>query len=160
MAEITVPRWLIANKCMPGGRRTAPKPVLVIETPARLGKRFGAYEAPVIAGQFEHWEYRFWAMGVIGNTGVALTECRCCGHVGKRDMKIRRLHLSQGGCATKLCEAYKLLLRDRKCVVCDQKTLFKKWGVPICSSSCEQAWCEVEAHPSALQAALQLVKGD
>jgi hypothetical protein len=168
MAELTLPRWIITNKTMPGGWRTAPKPVLVapIEHPPDeylsgsgfriLTRREKGYEPATQIGVFENWEYRFWAADLYTGGSVA-TECRSCGHEKGRTRAARKTHHAMGGCAKRLVAAYDLLLRDKKCVICDSVTGQKHWGVPLCCSACQQAWCEVEAQPKALTAALQLV---
>lgn len=164
MAEITLPRWILTNMCMPGGRRTAPKPVLVVngreeykrDRHSASGSKYMPKEEK---GVFEGWEYRFWAAVSVSTRSSAsfLTECRGCGNVGGNTIEVRRLHWQHGGCAKKLCAAYKLLLKDKLCVICDCKTSRERWGVPLCGSACEQAWCETESQPKALLAALLLV---
>lgn len=166
MADITLPRWIITNRCMPAGRRTAPKPVLVVPVAQHeisgfsKGSYFdrpGAYQPQVIKDVFEHWEYRFWCMCTWPPAIQILAECRVCGHLGEQDPMIRQGHFKQSGCAKRLCAAYSLLLKDMKCVICDKKALRAKWGVPLCSSACTQAFCEQESQPNALKAALELV---
>jgi|ERR671923_136941 hypothetical protein len=167
MAEITLPRWIITQKCMPHGVRLSKKPVLppeIVEvskghkvlrviTDAFKSHGFIPNEKP---GIFESWEYRFWAADLTDPTDL-LAECRCCSSVFGNEIG-RKLHLGNNGCAKKLTAAYKLLLKDKICVVCDQKTHGKqKWGVPICGPVCQQVWCESQAQPNALTAALKLV---
>ncbi len=150
---------------MSAGHRTAKKPVLIVprESYSVMGRVFGihssVYEPLECKGVFEKWEYRFWAMACTGELTRAslIAECRGCGSIGSGDSSSRRLHFARGGCAKRLCAAYKLLLRDRVCVICNAKTSHTKWGVPMCGSACEQAWCEVETCPKALHEALQLV---
>jgi hypothetical protein len=169
MAELMLPRWIITSKCMPFGRRQGPKPVLVIEREVsrlqaiRTGdvSSKGVYQPVEVPGLFKNWEYRFWAMIVTnpGNPGKAsiLAECRACGNTQNGDTPSRQLHFAKGGCTKRLCAAYDLLIKDSKCLVCDHKTIMKKWGVPLCSSACTQAWCESEPQPKALAEALALV---
>jgi hypothetical protein len=167
MADITLPRWIITQMCMPHGHRTATKPVIAVSMGQRnqSHNRFeesyspGVYQPEVINGVFEHWEYRFWCMVTWPPSTQILAECRACGHLGEQDKAVRQGHMSQGGCAKKLCDAFDLLLRDKLCVICDVRTTRTKWGVPICSSGCMQAWCEQESQPKALLNALQLVGG-
>jgi len=149
---------------MSAGHRTAKKPVLIVprESYSVMGRVFDrhvdVYEPLECKGVFEKWEYRFWAMSCTGELTRAslIAECRGCGSIGSGDSSSRQLHFARGGCAKRLCAAYKLLLRDRVCVICNAKTSHTKWGVPICSSACEQAWCEVDTCPKALHEALQL----
>lgn len=167
MADILLPRWIITNRNMPAGKRQCKKPVfvaprqyrsyLVLDGTQLLSDRAKkAYLPKEIPNLFEAWEYRFWAMGIMF-AGHPVTECRCCGNAGDVNVERRRNHLGMGGCAKKLCEAYKLLLKDNICVICDQKTTQQKWGVPLCGSACHEAWCEVETQPKALTMALALV---
>lgn len=171
MAEIRLPRWIIANRNMPGGLRTSPKPFLVVphkehkENGVRgkwmgyLAGKIACYKPYELKEVFEGWEYRFWAAQQF-STGV-YTECRVCGFESGKTPLERRHHHEVGGCAKKLTEASKLLLKDMMCVICDMKSHKCKWGIPICSDTCMQAWCESEAQPKALTAALLLVpKGD
>jgi len=150
---------------MPAGHRGPKKPVLVqprgkgqqpSERWGPFGGEDGGYIPEEVPGYFEAWEFRFWAMATFGNA-MRVTECRACTHLGEDDMKVRRMHGKQGGCWKRLIEAYKLLLKDKRCVICDLRTDKVKWGIPVCSSACQQAWCETEATPRALQQALQLV---
>ncbi len=85
-----------------------------------------------------------------------IAECRGCMSVFS-DTIARKLHLGQMGCAKRLTAAYKLLLKDKMCVICNMRSYKEKWGVPLCSSICEQAWREVESQPDPLKAALLLV---
>lgn len=165
MGEITLPRWIITNKFMPAGRRTAKKPTYNWEQNYRqsapvypASKDFSPFD---IKGVFEGWEYRFWAVSMLESSAIraptVIAECRACGGVGGQDVISRRMHSDRGGCCKKLCAAFKLLLRDKICVICNMKTGNQKWGVPLCSSGCQQAWCEVETQPKALLAALALI---
>lgn len=153
MAEILLPRRIIANRCMPGGWRSAKKPVFVAPVRVHTSRdRFHPAEIPKV---FENWEYRFWAMVLFNNR--IISECRCCGAEGGTDTKERHAHYELGGCARRLCKAYSLLKRDKICVICDRKTPLTEWGVPMCSNGCKQQWCENEAQPKCLTAALLLV---
>lgn len=166
MAEVLLPRWIITQSLMPAGRRTGKKPVFEYPTTQRIEIHShrpsftpikNAYEPAVIENMFDHWEYRFWAMVPFSGKTTMVAECRCCGHVGSNDLAARRKHPSIGGCTKRLLAAYKLLQRDSRCVICDGTTTQEKWGVPLCSSGCQQAWCENEAQPSSLMQALAIV---
>ena len=158
MAEITLPRWMITNKCMPAGHRTAKKPVLVIPVEERfVGGSGGSYRPPTIKDVFDGWEYRFWAMATLNENTPCVVECRCCGSVQGHTRQARVFHHAQGNCTKRLCSAYKLLLLDKRCVICNMKTFGDKYGVPLCCSGCIQAWCEAEPQPAALLNALLLV---
>ena len=166
MAEVIVPRYFL-TQLMPHGLRTGKKPVWVIpveekhytyrnraEESARAFavSMFIPFDKPHV---FQAWEYRFWGMAMIDN--APYTECRCCGAMGGPSPATRKRHHEQGGCTTRLIDAFTLLLKDKLCVICDCKTARKKWGVPLCSNACEQAWCESEICPVALSFALKLV---
>lgn len=161
-----IPRYLIAQKCLWGGWRPAPivrevfikpKPVNQMPsgyTPAWARVDTSKYSIPDIEG-FIHWEYRFWACDITAKDGQPVCECRCCSSVFVT-AKDRAAH-GKDGCNKKLVAAYKLLLRDRICPICNMKSYKEKWGIPLCSPSCTEAWCHVEPHPDALMAAIQLV---
>lgn len=84
--------------------------------------------------------------------------CRCCLMIVK-GVDERRKHQRALNCTTKMVEAYKLLLRDRKCMVCDKETPCTKWGIPLCQSLCIARWqFEAGAGAPALRQALGLVR--
>lgn len=161
MAEITLPRWVITNLCMPGGRRQGKKPKLPVQErgvhvyTAKGFQKHEVYTPSEFEDLFRCWEYRFWAAVLDKKSVVA--ECRCCGSIGGQNIAARQLHIAQGGCSKRIIAAYKLLLRDERCVICNNKTHQQAWGVPLCGSGCKQAWCETEAQPKALADALSLI---
>lgn len=165
MANIEVPRWLIGQICMPGGVRMSKKPVLVIRhTPNVFGTGHRAlhimhpgteFVPQTFQGVFDGWEYRFWSLTAWETTLVA--ECRACNNIVGSSQEARKLHSALGGCFKKLVASYQLLRKDKRCVICDSRTAKEKWGVPLCSSACTQAWCETETQPNALVAALALI---
>lgn len=103
-------------------------------------------------------KYRFFTVTQVtdGGTTSEIAVCRCCGHVCYSENE-RRTHLRAMGCSKKLVEAYKLLLRDMKCVVCDVLSRTQKWGVPL-HMSCEKAWMEELAAPSGLEGAFMVLE--
>lgn len=168
MSKIAVPRWVITQICMPHGVRLGKMreyPVEETDENPRRGwpKHFGfggvmtpikQYAPPELKGVFQNWEYRFWAASLEIHTSPVI-ECRACHKMyGKED---RTGHPSERECYNRLCSAYKLLLKDKRCVICNTRTTKEKWGVPLCTNGCQQAWCEVEAQPLALTQALDLV---
>lgn len=171
MADITLPRWIITQRTMPYGVRLPKRPALIVASSYPPGDNSwligedrlpmlppkGSYIPLEIKGVFEKWEYRFWAMVPVGNDRI-LAECRACGH-NENAIKttVRQQHFQMGGCTKKLCAAYNLLLRDSKCLICDKWTTQRKWGIPLCSSACMEAWCTSEPTPKALAEALKLV---
>jgi hypothetical protein len=78
-------------------------------------------------------EYRFWRAS--GTNGC----CRLCMAIVPTTAE-RRAHQRERSCTVKLVDAYKLLLKDMKCVVCDTKTTHKMWGVPLCGQTCIARW--------------------
>jgi hypothetical protein len=156
VAEIIVPQWVTTQMLMPAGRRYGKRPVFVEpQLPIRSFASRSEHLLPE-EGPFKLWEYRFWAMTTWMVGYVA--ECRACGVVESRDTVARSAHLSSEGCAKKLCAAYKLLLRDNMCVICNTLTRGQRWGVPICGDACELRWKEQEAQPLSLMHALALVQ--
>lgn len=173
-----IDRWFILAKVHQAGVRHSPMPKpkfmpapqsFLTYPPTRMvapsdilsqlngGRAKQAYEPPD-SPQFKKWEYRFWVADIDAKGRLAAAECRCC-NAQFHQMEGRQQHLSKNGCSVKLVEAFKLLLMDKKCVICNKWTQGQVWGVPICSSGCEEAWCTAEAQPDALTAALQLVAG-
>src|ERR1700676_3153551 len=147
---------------MAHGRRFPKKPVLPNTWPKReqgivVHDARKEYIPKEIDELFKGWEYRFWAADISVNTRSVIAECRCCGNIGGADINARHLHLNQGGCSRRLCAAYKLLLRDMVCIICNTKTHLQKWGVPICGNSCQEVWCVSDSQPPALKRALELV---
>lgn len=171
-----IDRWFILSKARQGGIRHGALPKFVppiVEAPVRVGMGFQpslplvryvptgstlTYKPP-LTKEFENWEYRFWVADIDASGRLASAECRCCNslfHI----MEGRRLHGANNGCFVKLTSAFKLLLRDKKCVICNQSTIKQTWGVPLCGSGCMEAWCSIEGQPDSLTAALQLVNMD
>lgn len=105
---------------------------------------------PAGTGPLDLNEYRFWR----AHEGKG--RCRACMDV-VATTKERIEHQKTKGCTRTLVEAYKLLLRDRMCVVCDRKTEHTKWGVPMCSNACLFRWqFEVGAGNYAIAIAIRL----
>lgn len=158
MAEIQLPRYLIAQKCLWGGWRQPSKPVFVRPMIEHFPVRVEVKEtpcAPHLIG-FDGWEYRFWAAVPSECKRSVIAECRGCMSVFS-DAVARREHIGKMGCSKRLTAAYKLLLRDKLCVICNMRSYQEKWGVPLCSKTCMTAWASVESQPDALKAALVLV---
>lgn len=172
MGEVIVPRWVISQCFMPGGRRTSKKPELKRESyhggfvptisEFQRGVRImhplkpDTYAPQVFSGVFDGWEYRFWSLVSFAN-GTIVAECRACGNIVGRSQDARKIHAGTGGCFKRLVAAFQLLRKDSRCVICDARTGKEKWGVPLCSSACTQAWCETETTPLALESALNLI---
>lgn len=159
-----MPRYLL-TQMMPHGRRQDRMPVFQRElavrstnaTPLRLIKSGRSGYSPLaIPKEFELWEYRFWAMSTV-NSKLLVTECRCCQNLGSSNTTQRRQHFKLNRCSSKLIEAYKLLLKDKRCIICNAKTIKATWGVPLCGDACIEAFCEVESQPMALKQALDLI---
>jgi hypothetical protein len=105
---------------------------------------------------FEHWEYRFWRIELNSNqTDIANVVCRCCQEILLTKTG-RQRHKENKGCYNTLVEAYKLLLADKICVICNKETLQKRWGIPMCCMKCENIWLHEQEQPEALAAALML----
>jgi len=170
MGEVIVPRWVISQCFMPGGRRTSKKPQLKVEAykgyvpTGDYGPNLhimhplkpSDYVPQTFTGVFDGWEYRFWSLASYAH-GIIVAECRSCGNIVGWSQEARKIHAATGGCFKRLVAAYQLLRKDKRCVVCDARTVKEKWGVPMCSTACTQAWCETETTPNALVAALNLI---
>jgi hypothetical protein len=178
---VKVPRWLICKAWERGGERLSKREHLVeiIKSEPHTTYGFGTPKTRVsntIDGNvppyhvnnshtivlsdktlmFDNWEYRFWAVDLINMTPQA-AECRNCSKVFT-NVTTRRKHGSEYGCFQLLVKAYEMLLRDRLCLICDQHTSHKVWGVPLCNNtSCLNTWMHLNAQPNALLEALTLL---
>jgi hypothetical protein len=170
-----VPRWLIRKICEKNGVRLSkrelwkpPNEVKVAQFPmAPLNGRHNRHvEVSTIERQiqtladkkfeFENWEYRFWCVEIAGGAPT-LAYCRCCSKTYFH-RKPRRAHLAEDGCAKNLLKAYGLLLRDKKCVVCDGLTQHQEWGVPLCNKNyCKDRFMHDDTQPECLESALMLI---
>lgn len=155
MAEIQkIPDWFIAKGIRPGGMRMSPLPKLEKPKPEpnyHFQPLFGIQRSfgDVLGGG----DIRYWCGSTTSSSYAA---CRSCGEVlFKREE--RKEHLKKG-CSKVLTEAYKALLRDRKCVICDEKTSVKHFGVPLCCKDCVHEWSYVTRKPTSLSAAIDFVR--
>lgn len=103
-------------------------------------------------------DYRFWYGAREAQSVFA--KCRACRFNGY-DPRIRIEHKTARGCYIWLVDAYKLLHKASDCVVCGERTMRRRWGVPICTKpACEQTWMYDYIRPlPALMEALALTKG-
>lgn len=104
--------------------------------------------------EWQHWEYRFWAAELRDNKPV-MGMCRCCGDA-VQTYQNRRMHGAKSGCNQFLVNAYKLLLLDKLCVMCDTKTKNQKWGIPLCSNGCILEFLYKAFRPKILTEALRI----
>jgi hypothetical protein len=175
---IRVPRWLIRKAWDKAGDRLAPRVHLIAEA-GKATSGFGRVKTNVsekIDGNvpsfhvnnshtivladsrllFDNWEYRFWCVDLI-NFQPQGTECRNC-NITFGTMATRRKHNKDKDCFNTLVKAYLLLLRDKRCVVCDNITTHDAWGVPLCKGTiCAHNWMHLNAQPTALTNALAVV---
>lgn len=168
-----VPRWVIRKSWQKAGFRLPERKLFIQLKPMiveamekqdhsnRWGIRKPTYtdsENIVLADitmDFSHWEFRFWGVGIVGVTPT-VCECRGCGHTCVTKPS-RKAHLGTSGCTTKIIGAYKLLLRDSRCVICDQKTSNTSFGVPLCiQGGCYGDFLHQESQPRALAEALNI----
>jgi hypothetical protein len=144
-----IPDWFIAKGIRPGGMRMEKYPTLkkepAIKWPVLSPKSYGE---PLSGGDLRYW--------VGANGSGCYAGCRNCGEVIFKKEE-RREHLKKG-CSKVLTEAYKALLRDRKCVICDELTSVKHFGVPLCSKDCVAEWSFVTRKPLSLVLAIDFVK--
>lgn len=183
-----LPRWYLRRIAVPAGRwlskktklspsfawdRTIPDGRLpahyhgvrhplhgFVGTPTGLRDFLDGDEDPTISlpeGNLPLGEYRFFC-GHIDRKSV-LVKCRGCNGLISGE-RARKAHTEATGCTTKLVKAYRLLLRDHKCVICDAHTNSgdRKWGVPLCGRMCTVKWMFSLERPDALMNALHLVE--
>ena len=171
-----VPRWVIRKSWIRTGARLEKRIPLIEERPKlqiisrsdkqntfsnKFGVRkpqFTENEMIVMSNKgmdFSHWEFRFWAVGIAG-IEAQICECRCCKNLCY-SKEGRKSHLGIAGCTKKLIDAYKLLLLDNRCLICDSKTMNKSFGVPLCNKdACYNDFLHVESQPRALAEALNI----
>lgn len=152
-----LPYWLLAKKAgHPSGMRLPKWEAYEPPPPPVLMQRYlpTIYQAKPPASSINGDIYRFWKVETYPE-GETYT-CRACKEICMSHAD-RISHLKGFGCAKTLIAAYKLLLRDMRCVVCDVLTTNIKWGVPLCAGTCERHWREEEARPTALLSALRIV---
>lgn len=91
-------------------------------------------------GNLHFSDYRFWQGSEFG---VSMwTRCRACREVicgNTRDVEMK-VHSDHYKCSIHLTVAYAYLLRGKLCVVCEKKSSASKWGIPLCSLSCQEKW--------------------
>jgi hypothetical protein len=109
-------------------------------------------------GNLPNNDYRFWWGNVYAASQFSM--CRLCGKVAQTGYQ-RKQHMEDSKCTVLLVRAYKLLLRDHLCVMCDERTTHEYWGVPLCKPACVEAWMYdlTHGHPG-LKAALKIVERD
>lgn len=140
---IQVPLSLSAGRLRPRGWRLPPRPpqwvrpqppkveVLRPTSPWVTSRKPSEAPSPTLLPPDA---YRFW----IGSRHTTTAWCRACAAYTSTFAQ-RLQHMEEKKCTTTLVAAYKLLLRDPVCVVCDKPTLTKHYGVPMCVS-CREPW--------------------
>lgn len=105
-------------------------------------------------GNLPLMEYRFWSGA--RNEASRFAVCRGCRH-STHDSHQRKAHMEDLKCTDLLVKAYRRLITDEVCVICDKETSLQKWGVPICSPVCTEVWMFNMKRPAALDVAIELV---
>lgn len=169
-----IPRWHLFNIVFSRGRRLPKFERLLPECKTSRSRDartsgFNAISPRVLAVakdklfSFDNEEYRFWAIDMGENTmskdptphGAI---CRFCGTIAYTKQS-RRAHMENMQCTTKLIVCYESLLKDQKCIACDNKTTERKWGVPLHHDEvCMDYWMFDEPCPEGLAAAVNLYK--
>lgn len=185
MTKLTVPRWFIRCKALEGGIRLPKRPekqhfgfvqsypadqsrpnnVTTISPDAgavpsgrKIGDLWDIDQLYTGVGEkFDPGDYRYWfpymnTWGIINRV-----MCRKCGSLCLTKWS-RKSHFEQTSCGGTLVESYKLLLRDRKCIMCDAISKKMRWGIPFCSENCIYQWAIGQPKPQALGLALDLVE--
>lgn len=162
---MALPFYLIAKVTLKGGRRLEPMKKWVPEPIQQRDYLPGHYLAPKKTPPdeiynadigFVNWEFRYWAIENHG-TMPSIAVCRSCGDLEQSKEK-RRLHHDKHQCTKTLHAAYKALVKDKRCVMCDAYTVNTEWGVPICNDvKCITKW-KFEPDPAALIEALRLTQ--
>lgn len=157
-----LPRWYLKEKFCPSGQRLFRKPKFIPPVSKQLPSVYQPIVLPLGKPglkNFDGTEYRYWAAAPIEENradSIYVYECRACGSMFTTKVD-RQDHHTKLGCTKKLVAAYKLLLKDNRCVICDKAPSKQKFGVPLCSEICIGLWCSEISKPAALEAALGLV---
>jgi len=143
MAELRVPIRLIWRLCYPAGHRLNPNPVLTDE------QRKNPVDAIVVQarvvpsrntsfekGNLPEHDYKYYQGSSMINSQVAT--CRWCQTVVYGEKA--RLEHKAGGCLHWIDVLGEWMRTDGSCVVCETKTSFAKWGIPLCSTNCINAF--------------------
>jgi hypothetical protein len=91
-------------------------------------------------------EYRFWIGSSLAPVDSSWAMCRCCRKTfntrHERLQHIAEQKFTEIQCTRLLVSAYKRLLLQPLCIVCEKlRDNSEKWGVPLCASpSCEARW--------------------
>ena len=130
------------------------KPFNILDKPARV---MLPCNVPKKLDEVKHGDYRYWAGYHPQEHNPAYATCRSCGQVclNKED---RQKHSRDEGCGRLLTDAYKLLLRDRICVICDLPTQVQHFGLRLCCKDCVHEWCFKQRCPKSLMHAIQIVQ--
>ena len=155
-----LPRYLIRQKCLGGGRRldkmVKGQKYVTGNTfsPARreAATKELSRELEGVQKGFLNWQYRFW-QPLFPRNGQPYYTCRgCCTTVTSQNAM--RQHMDEKQCTIKCVEAYEILLRKQLCAVCEKVTKERKWGVPLCGKICAEKWMFNVVQPSLLKVAL------
>lgn len=161
-----VPRWLLQTVFERKGQRLPklvhfepPKPVHVLGESSLKSNPVSSLAVfdsrwTKKAPSFQLGDFAFWMVNLADNVTDSFV-CRSCGE-GCSNL-VTRLEHQRNGCAFRLNKAYKLLLRDMGCVICDKKTTKTKWGMPFCTTTCIETFMYYSATPQALYDALGVV---
>lgn len=90
----------------------------------------------VSRGNLPNDEYRYY-VGKMSEQYLFAT-CRFCEAV--IGGPVNRKNHETGYCKENLLIIYRLLREKGNCVVCDKKTNYSKWGIPLCTIPCENEW--------------------
>lgn len=163
LREARIPDWIVAKKTFPAGIRM-PKRSKWYDAENHKGAFEGGWpifprqmnevRAPQIGDALLNGDLRFWN-GIDWKQSYAT--CRSCGEV-IHFAKERKAHLKEAGCGSRITRAINLLSRSNRCVVCDEETKRKMWGIPMCAKECQSEWAWLTKCPPALRAALDLVE--
>jgi hypothetical protein len=109
-----------------------------------------------IPGNLPNADFRFFFGSQLN--GSRYSQCRVCNAQCYSGVE-RKEHMEETGHTVCLVHAYAVMQKERLCVMCDQATRRRVWGVYLCSRTCQFEWM---FHPGkksyALQCALRMVE--
>lgn len=171
MSKLVVPRWFILAKTARAGIRLDRKikfvqPYQAVEmTRVGVGDRLGSatlnlQNIKTATNEiFNQSDFRYWSVYLNEFKVINKAVCRSCG-TSALSHWARKQHMDSCSCGRILVDAYELLNKDGRCVICDEKTSKKKWGVPLCNDHCVDAWCFWATKPQCVESAIGIIKAN
>jgi hypothetical protein len=116
------------------------KPYVPAHVPSRLVQPTGGHPhrqrelaLDYEKGNLKNDEYRFF----VGYPSTVSTHSTCRWCQGRFETDAARKAHKKAECKRKLTDLYAMLLKDHNCVMCDNHTVKEYWGIPLCTTTCQ-----------------------